>query len=386
MSEIMGRRDYKSGSITARKNNKGEVTGYQAQIRLADGRRSHTALTEREARKWLREAKDEAARGRLATKRPPTFAAYLADWVASMSGKVKSRTVASYRLNTERVPEWLGGQRLDELRPRHFQRLYDELTDAGKAPRTVRQVHAVLHKALDDALQLESINHNPTEGARLPRIPEKEMQWYSSEQVAVLFDVTEGDDFHALWVLLGTLGLRLGEALGLKWTDINWDRNTLTVQRTLHRDRLSHGLEMQEPKTKGSRRTLTLPTEAKLSLQAHHDRQDLKRRMTGEVWEANELIFSTGMGTPLDQSHIRRHWTSATKKAGLPQYRIHDLRHSVASNLVAGGMGLLEVAHLLGHSNAAMVVQVYGHIAPDDHRRAASLMDALLQRQDVEKS
>ena len=197
---------------------------------------------------------------------------------------------------------------------------------------------------------------------------------------AVLFDVTEGDDFHALWVLLGTLGLRLGEALGLKWTDINWNRNTLTVQRTLHRDRLSHGLEMQEPKTKGSRRTLTLPTEAKLSLQAHHDRQDLKRRMTGEVWEANGLIFSTGMGTPLDQSQIRRHWKSATKKAGLPQYRIHDLRHSVASNLVAGGMGLLEVAHLLGHSNAAMVVQVYGHIAPDDHRRAASLMDALLQR------
>jgi integrase len=82
----------------------------------------------------------------------------------------------------------------------------------------------------------------------------------------------------------------------------------------------------------------------------------------------------------LDQSRIHEHWTPAREAAGIPRYRIHDLRHSVASSLIAAGMGLLEVAHLLGYSNGAMVVSVYGHIAPDDHKRAAALMEALMAR------
>jgi integrase len=83
----------------------------------------------------------------------------------------------------------------------------------------------------------------------------------------------------------------------------------------------------------------------------------------------------------MEQGRVHDFWTRACERACIPCYRIHDLRHSVASNLIAGGMGLLEVAHLLGHQNAAMVTQVYGHLAPDDHNRAAALMDALLQQQ-----
>jgi integrase len=92
----------------------------------------------------------------------------------------------------------------------------------------------------------------------------------------------------------------------------------------------------------------------------------------------NGLIFCTAWGSPLDQGRVQKNWTSACEKAGLPRYRIHDLRHSVASSLIAGGMGLLEVAHMLGHSNATMVTTVYGHVAPGDHARAAALMEILL--------
>jgi integrase len=214
MAEHRGHND---GTIVERKNKNDVVTGYQAQISVAGGRRSHTAKTKAEARRWMVQAKTDAARGQLAARRPPTFKAYLQDtWLATISDNVKPRTQVSYTLNAKRIPEWLGSLRLDELKRAHFQRFYNELTKQGKAPRTVRQVHMTLHKALEDALRLDLISRNPTEAVQLPRVPQKETTWYNDEQLARLFDATEGDRFHALWMTLGTLGLRLGEGLGLK--------------------------------------------------------------------------------------------------------------------------------------------------------------------------
>jgi integrase len=378
MAEHRGHND---GTIVERKNKNGDLTGYQAQISVAGGRRSHTSKTKAEARRWMVQAKADAARGQLAARRPPTLKTYLQDtWLATIADKVKPRTQTSYTLNAKRIPEWLGSLRLDELKRAHFQRFYNELTNEGKAPRTVRQVHMTLHKALEDALRLELVSRNPTEAVELPRVPQKESTWYSDEQLVRLFEATEGDRFHALWVTLGTLGLRLGEALGLKWSDVDWTRGTITIRRTLQRNRLTGTLELREPKTPQSRRTLSLPKQTIAALRAHHDRQDFDRRKAVDVWQALGLVFCTGFGTPLDQGRIHYNWTGATKAAGLPRYRIHDLRHSFASNLIAGGMSLLEVAHLLGHTNATMVTQVYGHVAPDDQGRAALLMDALLSR------
>jgi integrase len=374
-------RGHNEGSIYERKNKAGEVIGYRCQITVPGGRRSQTLKTEREARQWLRKAQAEAAQGRLGAKRPPTLADYLSEWLKDIETTVKSRTVASYALNVTRVPAWLQPVRLDELRPSHFQRFYRELTSAGLAPRTVRQVHMTMHTSMEDALRLDRVNRNPTDGVTLPRIPQKEMQWYGEEQLARLLDTTGGDRFHALWAVLSKLGLRLGEALGMKWEDIDWRRSTITIQRSLHRNRLLGALELQEPKTPGSRRTLTLPSQTVAALQAHRDRQDFERRKARSDWQEHGLIFTTTLGTPLDQGRIHHNWTIATKKAGLPRYRVHDLRHSVASILIANGMGLLEVAHLLGHSDGGMVTKVYGHIAPDDHRRAAAMMERLFDSQ-----
>jgi integrase len=375
------RRGHNDGTIVERKNKNGDVTGYQAQISVAGGRRSRTSKTKAEARRWMVQAKSDAARGQLAARRPPTLKTYLQNtWLATIADKVKPRTQASYTLNAKRIPEWLGSLRLDELKRAHFQRFYTELTKQGLAPRTVRQVHMTLHKALEDALRLELVSRNPTEALELPRVPQKETTWYNDQQLVRLFEATEGDRFHALWVTLGTLGLRLGEALGLKWSDIDWTRGTITIRRTLQRNRLTGTLEFREPKTAQSRRTLSLPKQTVAALRAHHDRQDFDRRKVGDVCQETGLVFCTGFGTPLDQGRIHYNWTNATTVSGLPRYRIHDLRHSFASNLIAGGMGLLEVAHLLGHTDATMVMRVYGHVAPDDQGRAALLMDALLSR------
>jgi len=323
------RRGHNEGTIVARKNKKGEITGYQVQISVAGGRRTHTEKTKAAARKWMLQAKSDAARGHLTLQRPPTFATYLRDvWLVTIADKVRTRTRESYTLNVNRVPEWLGALRLDELKPVHFQRFYDELTKQGKAPRTVRQVHMTLHKALEDALRLEIVTRNASDGVQLPRVPHKESEWYTSGELTRLFQATEGNEFHALWVVLGTLGLRLGEALGLKWSDLDPRRGTLSVNRTLLRDRLTGALTLQEPKTTRSRRTLKMPQQAVTALRAHHDRQDFERRRVGDCWQNNDFVFCTNAGTALDQSRIHRSWTTATLTAGLPRHRIHDLRHS----------------------------------------------------------
>jgi len=235
-------RGHNEGSILQRKNAAGEVTSFQARVTVPGGRRSQSFKSKAEARRWMTTARAEAVQGRLNPRRPPTLAEYLTEtWLPSIEDKVKTRTHVSYSLNASRVPHWLGSARLDELKPAHFQRFYNELSKTNKAPRTVRQVHMTLHKALKDALSLDLVSRNPTEGVALPRVPDSEKLWYSDEQLARLFQATEADRFHALWVVLGTLGLRLGEALGLKWTDIDWQRSTLAVRRTLQRDRRGGG-------------------------------------------------------------------------------------------------------------------------------------------------
>jgi integrase len=372
-------RGHNEGSISVRKNADGEIVAYRWQLSLPDGRPGGTAKTKADARRQLRQAQADAAAGRLAARLQPTLAAFLREtWLPQIEDKVKTRTHVSYALNARRLPDWLGSIRLDQLKPLHFQRLYTELSKDGKAPRTVRQVHMTLHKAMEDALRLDLVFRNPTDGATLPRIPQMETCWYTDEQLARLFRTTEGDRFHALWLLLGTLGLRLGEGLGLRWSDIDWQRQALSLCRTLQRDRKQGKLVLTEMKTKGSTRTLTLTTGALEALKTHQDRQEWEKRREG--WQEHGLVFCTIYGGMLDQTRIHEHWTPACAKAGIPRFRLHDLRHSVASNLIAGGMGLLEVAHFLGHRNATMVATIYGHVAPDDHKRAAALMDDLLRR------
>jgi integrase len=322
-----------------------------------------------------------AAQGKLGSSRAPTLGGYLSDtWLPMIEASVRARTIASYRLNVQRVSAELGKRKLDELKPAHVQDFYNGLTAKGLAPQTVRQIHMSLHKALADALALGLVTRNVTDGTSLPRISHEERAWYTDRELARLFESTSGDRFHALWIVLGTLGLRLGEALGLKWSDIDWEHSTLTVQRTLSRDRSGKGLIFSETKTRRSRRTLTLGRDALAALKTHEDRQDFERKKAGMGWQDHGLIFSTIYGSPLDQTRIHEHWRPACAKAGIPRYRIHDLRHAVASHLLAAGRPVERVARMLGHSNVTMLYNVYGHIIPNDYREEADAMESLLAK------
>jgi integrase len=182
-----------------------------------------------------------------------------------------------------------------------------------------------------------------------------------------------------------SLGLREGEALGLRWTDIALDQGQLSVRRTLQRvggERFGGSpsrLVFQQPKTKRSRRTLRMPDALIRALRHHRVRQLQERLAAGSAWMENDLVFSTGIGTPLDPSSLVKDFKHILKKAALPAIiRFHDLRHSAASLLLAQGVQLRAIMELLGHSTIALTANTYAHVMPAMMQDMANKMDSIL--------
>jgi integrase len=378
---MAARRGHNEGTIFERKDEKGRVTAYTARITLpgTNGKRkSATFPTMKEARAWRVSALKDAREDKLVAGRAESVATYLASWLQSTAGQVRPRTLDGYRLNVDRLRPLIGKHPLDALKPAHIQQAYASLSGRGLSPLTVRQVHLALHKALEDALDLDLIRSNPTDRCKLPRVERKEMHWYTPEQVSLVLAATTDDRLGPLWATLATTGLRLGEALGLRWSDLDLTRKTLRVQRTLQRARDGSGYTFPEPKSTTSRRTVELTSVAVDALRAHQERQTFEQRRAGPLWQEDGLVFCTERGTPLGEALVHAHWTTACAKAAIPRYRLHDLRHTVAAHLIMAGMDSLEVAKILGHSNASLVLSVYGHVHPATRRKAADMLDALL--------
>ncbi len=170
--------------------------------------------------------------------------------------------------------------------------------------------------------------------------------------------------------------LRRGEALGLRWTDVDLDTSTLKVRTSLQR--VDGRLQLVEPKTARSRRTIALPQSAIIALRHHRVRQLQERLLAGQRWHDTGMVFTTTIGTPLDPRNVYRHFQRALAEAGLPQKRFHDLRHTCATLLLAQGVHPRGVMDILGHSQIALTMDTYSHVIPALQREAAGRMDALL--------
>lgn len=374
------RRGQNEGTIFERKNRAGKVIGYRGQLSLGGQRRSFIADTKREVQKQMDEAKVAHEHGRLGPSRSQTISQYLSGWLETKrsGGSIRTKTFETYELNIrERLVAHLGSIKLDALRPAHVQNCYNSLLGRGLSAYAVLQAHRLLHKALDDAMKLDLVARNVTEAVDAPRQPRKEMAALNAEQLDTLFASTRGDRFYTLWVVLGVLGLRIGEAMGLKWLDIDFKRGTLSVQRALQRQRNGIGLVFVEPKSETSRRTLLLPDVVAAALQKRREQQAFERKAAGSAWQEHDLVFATIHGEPLDPSRINYYFRQALKKANLPEIRVHDMRHTCATIQMQNGVPGPTVQRWLGHSNIALTLGTYSHVTVDMLRDAAARMDAV---------
>jgi integrase len=312
-----------------------------------------------------------------------TVEEFLSNWLnTSVRDNVRPRTFENYRLQVrQHIIPALGRMKLKNLSPAHVQGFYRSKLDAGLKPSTVRYIHAVLHRALEQAVRFNLIPFNPASRVDPPKIRQDEITPLDAEQARTFLEVAKGDRYECLYVLSLTCGLRMGEALGLKWSDIDLDKGTLRVNRQLQRMRRdgdrSGTLEFSEPRNV-SRRTLDLPQRAVEALRTHRKRQ-VEERARAKHYEDTALVFATGKGTPVDaQNIVNRLFKPLLRRAGLPDIRWHDLRHTYATLLLSRGTHPTYVQKSLGHASVQLTLDRYSHWMPSMGRNTAEGIDEAL--------
>jgi integrase len=203
-------------------------------------------------------------------------------------------------------------------------------------------------------------------------------------QAEKLFDAArETPNFRSLLVVLCTTGLRIGEALALKWSDIDFDSQSLSVKRALQRQR-GRGLVFVEPKTALSRRTVHLTALACDELCRHRLRQAVDCDRAGTQWQDSDVVFASQLGSPLDPTNISHRFQRLIQAAGLPPIPLHGLRHTAATLLLQEGIHPRVVQEMLGHSTILQTLGTYSHVMPTMHRDAATKMNSLFRPMDRE--
>jgi integrase len=366
----MGKRGRDYGAVYHRPDGR-----WEGQIRIPGGhRRSFYARTRRDVIRRLAEARWALGQGLPVSSGTQPLSVFFARWLALTRPRLRPTTMRAYTINVGRLTPFLGRVPLRSITPGMIESTYASLLRSGLSDRTVEQAHAVLHRALNQAMHWGLASRNPTELVTPPRPRTREMTALSRAQLRHFLQVTTGTRWHALWTLLGTTGLRLGEALGLTWRDIDLETGKLIIQRSLQRQP-GGGLVFVPPKTERSRRTVHLPELTRRALLAQREVQQCHPVAGGME---SDLVFTSLRGGAVEPSEINRALTRELHRAGLPHIRVHDLRHTTASLLLEAGTHPKIVQDLLGHSTIRLTLDTYSHLTPPLHQASARTMDLLL--------
>src|SRR5215211_5624487 len=284
---------------------------------------------------------------------------YMKRWLDdSVKGTVRASTYASYEGQVRRyiIPA-IGCIKLGQLTPAHVQHLYREMQDLGLSARTVRYTHAVLRRALKQAKRWGMVDRNVAEDVDPPRLKRDEIQPLDREQTRRLLGAAEGDRLHAFYVVAVTAGMRPGEMLALRWSDVDLEVGTLRINRVFS------SREFTTPKTPRSRRKIELSNTARSALRAHHKRQLEEQMKKAGLWKDHGLVFPSAVGTPLSHRNVVRSFKALLKRAGLPgSTRLYDLRHTCATLLLNSNVHPKYVQELLGHASIALTLDTYSHV------------------------
>jgi integrase len=311
---------------------------------------------------------------------------YLQTWLESVRGQIEPSSWRRYGdyVRVHLVPG-LGKAPLARLSAQQVQAFYGRKQQEGLSGTTVHSIHGMLHRALEDALRMGLLQRNVTEMVRAPRRSTQEMHPLTEEQAQrFLAAVAEGDRFRALYVLALTTGMREGELLALHWQDIDLRARTVQVRLGLQEAKGPHGrYVLAEPKTEYSRRTIGLTHTATEALRAHHVRQATERLRQGAVWDTSrDLVFPNSIGGLMIPDNLtKRSFKSLLERAGLPDIRFHDLRHTAATLLLSRGVNVKLVSEMLGHADVTTTLRIYGHVLPHMHQVAVEVMESVFAKQ-----
>lgn len=291
--------------------------------------------------------------------------------------RIRPSTYRRYEqlVRTFLIPQ-LGKVRLSQLKPMQVQGVLNRASGSGLKPMTVHHIRAVLRTALNDALRWDLVTRNAAALAESPRQRRSEVAFLDADQARGFLASLGDDRYGPLYVLAMALGLRQGEALGLSWSDCDFETGTIRIRNALQR--LDRQWSLVDPKSESSRRTLPIPAIVRSALQRQRALQAEQRLLAGTRWQETGFVFTSAVGTPLEGVNVTHRLQRALAAAGLPRLRFHDLRHTAASLLLAEGVPARVVMETFGHSQISLTLNTYSHVTKRLLGEAAAAMDRVL--------
>ncbi len=283
---------------------------------------------------------------------------------------MRPTTYAGYESNTRlHIRPRIGKKKLAQLGPRDIRKMIDDMRTAGSRARSIQYVHATLRSALEHAYREELVPRNVAKLVRIEQ-PEKlkPTEPMTVEEARQFLKAVRGHRHEALWTVVLMLGLRRSEACGLLWEHIDFVAGTLRITQSVQR--ADGRLQVLPTKTKRSNRTVPLPDRCRYALADYHARTQRRDSRTGVPGHPDGFVFGTANGTPLDPRNLTRMFGELCRVLGLRTLRLHDLRHTCVSLLLAQGVHPRVVMEIVGHSAIEMTMNVYGHVNLDTQRRA----------------
>ena len=373
------RRSHGEGSVFRRASDGRWVASLS--VAGSQGRRVRKTVygrSEREVLEKLRDLRRAADQGRDLTRSSPTLSVWLDEWLRIKAADgIRPSTMRFYRqLIENHIRPELGTVRLDKLTPGDVRGFVSDRSESNLALATVAHLLRLLRNALGEAERLDLVTRNVAKAVRMPQVESYHPHTLTIEEARALLDVVRDHRLQALFSMALVLGLRRGELLGLAWSDIDFEQATVHVRHSLQR--VDGALRLVEPKTRASSGLVVAPSGLLDILSRHRARQGAERLALGTAWPGTSLVFTSTTGTPIEPRNLSREWDKVRRAAGVPEMRLHDLRHSCATILTAIGVHPRVIMQMLRHSDIGISMNVYAHVSTSLQREAADALDAAL--------
>ena len=372
-------------SIKKRGQNEGSIyfhnksNSWCAQISLEGKRITKYFKTKTEARAWIKKTLDQIDSGLSLKGASSNVKQFLSEWIIAVTPNLAPTSARDYASYINRhINPYIGKIKLSELRPDQVQTFYNRLSQKGYTQSTIRIVHAVLHKSLNQAVKWGLIGRNPSSLVEKPKPKKKEMKTWNNLQVMSFLSAIQDPKYQALFYLAVTTGMRQGELLGLMWEDLDWITGHIQVKRQLQRI-TGLGKVLREPKSASGKRTIVLGQTALDKLKENKDNQFRLKSFVGENWKEHNLIFTSSVGTGIEPRRMYLMFKKYSKNVNLPSIRLHDLRHTAATLMLQENVHPKIVQERLGHSDITLTLNTYSHVTPVMQNDVAEKLDNLLK-------
>ncbi len=381
------------GNITRRGKNSYRLsvsTGFDSGGNRILHRKTIRAASMKEAELELAKFVSEVENPQYVKPSKMTFKEFSGKWLTEYAVPTLSeRTVQDYRKHLgNRLIPFFGNMVLESITPFIIHQYYNRLRNNGRrdgkqtklSEMTIKQIHLFLSSLFERAVKWGFIHDNPLKRVEAPKVKRNKNNAYDARQLEDIFKVIDGEQlkYKLIFTLAVTCGLRRGEILGLRWSDIEPASRRLHI-RQASQPIIGKGVIFKEPKTFNSLRTVSIPEPIIGLLEQYRTEQDEHREKVGSLWQTSDLLFTQWDGTPMYPDSVSRWFGRLIKAHNLPHIRFHDLRHTAASMMISKGVDVKTVSGILGHADIKTTLNIYAHVFDYKKAEAAEKMAELIK-------